>query len=118
MGLLGLDSQVRGLVALVGGAGALQVRQQVEGDLSVRLGVLNGLVHAGRLGLLGVRDEVGEGPGLVALTNEAGEAGVEHAREKSGLEGGVGVADREELLADPGGHDVLLVAGRLDSISR
>ena len=74
--MIRLNFQVGGLVVVVVGATARQVRQQVEGQDTVVFRVLYFLVLGFGLGGCGVQGLVGEGPRLLAFCDHLSEASV------------------------------------------
>lgn len=98
-----LDLQVDGLVLLVVGAGAADAGEDVEGELSVGLLVLDLGALVGGLGGRVVADLVLEGEGQAALEQEGVEAGPHDAavQAQGRVEGRAEVAHLLELLPDP-----------------
>mmetsp|Transcript_7224 Transcript_7224/g.30750 ORF Transcript_7224/g.30750 Transcript_7224/m.30750 type:complete len:284 (+) Transcript_7224:277-1128(+) len=104
-----------GLVLLMCSVATLKVRQQVEADLAVRLGVLDGRALAGRLQRLVVTVGVLEREWCCTPEDERVEASHRHAAVEAVLECGAEVADGMELLVQPGALECLRVLAQMHS---
>mmetsp|Transcript_7081 Transcript_7081/g.29473 ORF Transcript_7081/g.29473 Transcript_7081/m.29473 type:complete len:334 (-) Transcript_7081:782-1783(-) len=101
---VGFDSQMRRLVVVVD-AGPREVVEQGEREDAVRLGVVDGALFAerGRLRVARVAAAAAERPRLSPFEHVRREPRVRRAAvdAERGLEGGLVVADRAELVVDP-----------------
>ncbi len=113
-----LDDQVDGLVFSVVGTSPGDRGENVEGELSVGLGVVDGFTLGSGLGLSVVLSRVVESPRYATIEDHGVETRVGKTADeaKRTVEGGSQVADFVELLHDVGVVEFGLVVGEVDGL--